>query len=83
MSNKTTWFSKDRQVIIPDKTVNMAASYPLTTTLHHWLSLIGRSRRDWTHLAKAGYMMVSLLGRMAMGSTNSEFPDLVTQATCR
>lgn len=23
----------------------------LTTTLHHWLSLIGRSLWDWTHLA--------------------------------
>lgn len=28
----------------------------LTTTLHHWLSLMGRSLWDWTHLAYAGYI---------------------------
>lgn len=27
-----------------------------TTTLHHWLSLIGRSLCDWTHFAYAGYI---------------------------
>ena len=32
-------------------------------------------------MAKAGYMMVSLVGRMAMGSANSVSPDLVTHAT--
>jgi len=43
----------------------------LTTTLHHWLSLIGRSRCDWTHLAYEGYMTVSLVGRTAIGSARS------------
>ena len=32
------------------------------TTLHHWLSLIGRSRWEWIQLRKAGYMMVSEVG---------------------
>ena len=39
---------------------------------YHWLTLIGRSRCDWTHLAKVGYITVSDVGRMAMGSANSD-----------
>ncbi len=53
----------------------------LTTTLHHWFSRIGRSLYDWIHLAKDGYITVSLVGRMAMCSDSSESPDFVTQAT--
>lgn len=52
-----------------------------TTTLFHWLSFSGRSRWDWIHLAYAGYMIVSLVGRTAIGLSNSLLPDLVTQAT--
>ena len=54
----------------------------LTTTLHHWLRRRGRSRCDLIHLAYAGYITVSLVGRMAIGSASSDCPDLVTQATC-
>ena len=54
----------------------------LTTTLHHWLRRRGRSRCDLIHLAYAGYITVSLVGRMAIGSARSDCPDLVTQATC-
>jgi len=53
----------------------------LTTTLHHWLSLMGKSRCDWTHLAYDGYITVSLVGRMAMGSARSVCPERVTHAT--
>ena len=52
-----------------------------TTILHHWLTLMGRSRWDWTHLAKVGYMTVSEVGRMAIGSASSDWPLFVTHAT--
>ena len=51
------------------------------TTLFHWLSLSGRSRCEWIQLANAGYMIVSDVGRMAIGSLSSPSPDLVTHAT--
>lgn len=53
----------------------------LTTTLFHWLSLSGRSRWLCTHLAYAGYMTVSDVGRTAMCSPSSEEPECVTHAT--
>jgi hypothetical protein len=52
------------------------------TTLHHWLHLKGKSRWLLIHLEKYGYMTVSLVGRIAIGASRSDFPDLVTQATC-
>ena len=54
---------------------------PPTTTLHHWLILMGKSLCDWTHLAMAGYITVSEVGRTAIGSASSVLPLLVTQAT--
>lgn len=51
------------------------------TMLVHWLSLRGRSLWLLIQLAYAGYMMVSLVGLMAIGSARSLWPDLVTQAT--
>ena len=42
---------------------------------------MGRSRCDCTQRAYEGYMTVSLVGRMAMGSLSSVSPDRVTQAT--
>lgn len=51
------------------------------TTLHHWLILSGRSRCERIQLANTGYITVSDVGRTAMGSSSSEFPDLVTHAT--
>mmetsp|Transcript_10588 Transcript_10588/g.23158 ORF Transcript_10588/g.23158 Transcript_10588/m.23158 type:complete len:236 (-) Transcript_10588:917-1624(-) len=51
------------------------------TTLLHWFSSIGRSRWLRIHFAKKGYMMVSEVGRMAIGSASSVVPDLVTHAT--
>ena len=56
-------------------------SHSLTTILHHWFTLIGRSRCDCTHLANVGYITVSEVGRMATGSANSDWPLFVTQAT--
>ena len=53
----------------------------LTTTLHHWFSLSGRSLWDFIHLANDGYITVSLVGRIAIGSAKSDCPDFVTQAT--
>ena len=51
------------------------------TTLHHWFSLRGRSRWLRIHLAKAEYMIVSLVGRIAIGLSRAVRPDRVTQAT--
>ena len=51
------------------------------TTEHHWLSLSGRSRWERIQPAKAGYIIVSLVGRMAMGWSRLPSPDLVTHAT--
>uniref|UniRef100_A0A0A9F4G5 Uncharacterized protein n=1 Tax=Arundo donax TaxID=35708 RepID=A0A0A9F4G5_ARUDO len=51
------------------------------TTLHHWLHFKGKSRWLLIHLEKYGYMTVSLVGRIAIGASRSDFPDLVTQAT--
>mmetsp|Transcript_7164 Transcript_7164/g.25558 ORF Transcript_7164/g.25558 Transcript_7164/m.25558 type:complete len:247 (-) Transcript_7164:298-1038(-) len=51
------------------------------TMLVHWLSLRGKSRWLRIHLAYAGYMMVSDVGRMAMGSASSDCPLRVTHAT--
>jgi hypothetical protein len=53
------------------------------TTLHHWLHLKGKSRWLLIHLEKYGYITVSLVGRIAIGASSSDFPDLVTQATCK
>lgn len=52
------------------------------TTLHHWFKRSGKSRCDCTQRAYDGYMTVSLVGRMAMGSASSLCPDFVTHATC-
>ncbi len=52
------------------------------TTLHHWFILRGRSRWPRIHFANMGYITVSLVGRIAMGSSNWESPDFVTHATC-
>ncbi len=49
--------------------------------LVHWFSLSGRSRCDLIHFLKEGYMIVSEVGRIAIGSFSSDCPDLVTQAT--
>lgn len=51
------------------------------TTLHHWLSLRGKSRWPLIHLEKYGYMTVSLVGRIAIGISSSDSPDFVTHAT--
>jgi hypothetical protein len=52
------------------------------TTLHHWLHFKGKSLWLLIHLEKYGYITVSLVGRIAIGASRSDFPDLVTQATC-
>ena len=51
------------------------------TTLHHWLSFIGKSRCERIQLAKTGYMTVSEVGRTAIGTSSSDCPDRVTHAT--
>ena len=51
------------------------------TTLHHWLHFKGKSRWLLIHLEKYGHMTVSLVGRIAIGASRSDFPDLVTHAT--
>ena len=51
------------------------------TTEFHWLSSSGRSRCERIHPWKAGYMIVSDVGRIAIGCSISPSPDLVTHAT--
>ena len=51
------------------------------TTLHHWLRSRGRSRCERIQHAYAGYMIVSDVGRIAIGCSSSPSPDRVTHAT--
>lgn len=51
------------------------------TTFVHWLTKTGRSLWEWIQSANEGYIIVSDVGLIAIFSSKSELPYLVTQAT--
>ena len=51
------------------------------STAFHWLSFSGKSRCERIHFPYHGYIAVSLVGRIASGSSRSLLPLLVTHAT--
>ncbi len=50
-------------------------------TLHHWLTITGRSRHEWIQSAYRVQMIASLVGRIASRSSSSRLPPWVTQNT--